>query len=82
MKTNHQRGFRAKSHSDNAMFMTVRVDPLSDTSHAASIGNDFSNGRRGEAKAKRGAKKYVTSRTRFHQKATVRELARDPDQCE
>ena len=39
------------------------------------IGNDFSNGRRGMAKAVRGAKKYVRSRLRFHENAETKKMA-------
>jgi hypothetical protein len=41
---------------------------------AKSIGNDFSKGRRGMAKAVRGAKKFVRSRVRFHENAATRNL--------
>lgn len=54
MKTNHQRGFKAKSHTNNAMWSATRVDALSGRSNSVTLGNDFNNGRRGEAKAKRG----------------------------
>ena len=80
MKTNHKRQFKAKTHTDNAMWGETRVEPLSGKVVSAHISNDFSNGRRGEAKAKRGAKKFLNSRTRFHQKAAVRKVAlKTPD---
>ena len=47
---------------------------FSDKSVWASISNDFTNGHRGMAKAVRGAKKYVRSRKRFHDKATLKQL--------
>jgi hypothetical protein len=75
MKTNHRRGYKAPSHTDNAMWHESRKDPLSETTVFAGISNDFSNGRRGEAKAKRGAKKFLNSRIRARQKAAVRKVA-------
>ena len=73
MKTNHQRQFKAARHTDNAMWSDTRRDPLSGTAVFTLITNDFSKGRRGEAKAKRGAKKFLNSRLRFHQKAVLRQ---------
>jgi hypothetical protein len=40
-----------------------------------SIGNDFTNGHRGMAKAVKGAKKFVRTRIRFHENATTKKLA-------
>jgi hypothetical protein len=57
------------------MWHESRKDPLSETTVFAGISNDFSNGRRGEAKAKRGAKKFLNSRIRARQKAAVRKVA-------
>lgn len=39
---------------------------------SAYIGNDFSNGRRGMARAVKGAKKYVRSRVRAKNKIALR----------
>lgn len=50
---------------------------LSGKLFGASIGNDFSNGHRGMAKAVRGAKKFVRTRVRFHENAATRKLAAD-----
>jgi len=41
------------------------------------IGNDFTNGHRGMAKAVRGAKKFVRTRIRFHENAATRKLANE-----
>jgi hypothetical protein len=41
----------------------------------ASIGNDFTNGHRGMAKAVKGAKKFVRTRVRFHENAATKKLA-------
>ena len=49
--------------------------PLSGKTFGAGIGNDFSNGHRGMAKAVRGAKKFVRSRIRFHENAATRKAA-------
>ena len=78
MKTNHRRGFRAKPHRDKAMFGTGRRSEYSDVSVGAGIGNDFSKGNRGMAKAVRGAKKFVRSRIRFHDRQKTRALKKDP----
>ena len=77
MKTNHRRGFVAKRHTDKAMFCIGTTAQLSDRTIGASIGNDFSNGNRGMAKAVRGAKKFVRSRARFHENQATRRLMRE-----
>lgn len=41
---------------------------------AHKLGNDFTDGHRGMARAVKGAKKYVRSRTRFHNKMELRNL--------
>lgn len=51
------------------------VGLLSDVSLWATSGYDHSNGHRGQAKAARGAKKFVRSRLRFHENAATRRLA-------
>jgi len=52
---------------------------FSDRGFGASIGNDFTNGHRGMAKAVRGAKKYVRTRKRFHDKATLKQIVDNGD---
>lgn len=47
---------------------------LADVYIGVGWGGDNANGHRGYAKAKRGAKKFVRSRTRFHENAEVRRL--------
>lgn len=64
-------------HLDKSMQGWEATAPLSDRKIAATIGNDFSNGNRGMAKAVRGAKKYVRSRVRFHENQAVRKMMRD-----
>jgi len=60
---------------DKSLHGWSNVDTFSDKVIGAGIGNDFSNGHRGMAKAVRGAKKYVRSRTRFHANAKTKQLA-------
>ena len=75
MKTNHQRNFCAKSHSDSSMMNFSANAQIADVSPGAHIGNDFTNGNRGMAKAKRGAKKFVRSRVRYRDNSATRKLA-------
>lgn len=56
---------------DKSMHGWKRVSTFSDKSFSAFIGNDFSNGNRGMAKSVRGAKKFVRTRIRFHEKAKL-----------
>jgi len=46
-------------------------------SEGAGIGNDFSNGHRGMAKAVKGAKKFVRTRLRFHEKAATQRMVKN-----
>ncbi len=62
---------------DKSMQSWGGLEPLSGRIIGAGIGNDFSNGRRGMAKAVRGAKKYVRSRSRFHANAATKRMLRD-----
>jgi hypothetical protein len=54
-----------------------RTAALADVRVQASIGNDFTDGHRGMAKAVRGAKKFVRTRVRFHENSATRKLARE-----
>ena len=60
---------------DKSMHGWGRTSTLADRSVGAYIGNDFSNGHRGMAKAVSGAKKYVRTRIRFHENAAARRMA-------
>jgi hypothetical protein len=66
MKTNHQRQFKAVG----GFALRVRYDsqtkklPIGLGSVGASYGGDAVNGHRGEAKVKRGAKKYLRNQVR------------------
>lgn len=62
---------------DKSMHGWGEAAPLSGRSIGASIGNDYSNGHRGMARAVAGAKKFVRSRVRFHENAAARRAARD-----
>ena len=62
---------------DKSLHGWGRISEFSDRRIGASIGNDFTNGHRGMAKAVRGAKKFVRSRTRFHENAETRKLERE-----
>jgi hypothetical protein len=75
MKTNHRRGFRASTHTDKAMETFAGRSTFSNKSFGAYIGNDFVKGNRGMAKDVRGAKKFIRSRIRFHDKAATKQLA-------
>lgn len=74
MKTNHRRGFIAKTHTDKAMQSWGEHSDFSGKVAGASIGNDFSNGNRGMARAVRGAKKFVRTRIRAADKMQVRKI--------
>lgn len=59
---------------DKSLHGWGRISLLADTVVGASIGNDFTNGTRGMAKAVRGAKKFVRTRIRFRENARTRKL--------
>lgn len=75
MKTNHQRGFRDDGSFQDRSCQAVASSGL--TGKSASIGNDFTNGHRGHAKAVRGAKKFIRSRDRIANKQIAREAVRE-----
>lgn len=74
MKTNHRRGFVAKTHRDQGGFNTSAKSLLADKTFFAYITHSFTDGNRGMAKAKRGAKKFVRSRVRHHDKAALKAM--------
>jgi hypothetical protein len=53
------------------------VGALSGESFWATSGYEHSNGHRGQAKAVRGAKKFVRTRIRFHENSATRKLAHE-----
>lgn len=65
----------SERYSFSPMGGTGRHSELADVSIGACWGGDNSNGHRGYAKAKRGGKKFVNSRIRFHEKAAVKRIA-------
>lgn len=82
MKKNHRRGFTAKNHRDSSMMDWSGRSTFSDSSHSAWIGNDFTNGHRGMAKDRRGAKKFIRTRLRFHAKMKLNQMLRSTDLSE
>lgn len=66
---------KAYGYIDKSLHGWGRVSLLADKTFGASIGNDFSDGHRGMAHSVKGAKKFVRSRFRFHEKAATRQLA-------
>lgn len=90
---NHRRGTHAKMPTevhtvngrpwgipDKSMQGWNRRSVFADKMPGASIGNDFVNGHRGMARSAKGAKKYVNSRVRFHDKATLKRLTAELDE--
>lgn len=59
---------------DKSMHGWGATSTLADKTFGASIPNDFTNGHRGMAHAVAGAKKFVRSRFRFHEKAATKRL--------
>lgn len=84
MKKNHRRGFTAQKDSERYAFSPMggasRYSALAGRAVGAGWGGDNSNGHRGYAKAKRGGKKFVNSRIRFHEKAALRRLPTDAEE--
>lgn len=72
-RENNQRVGRG-DYLDKSLHGWSRKSTFIDRNFGASIGNDFCNGHRGMAKAVRGAKKYVRSRTRFHENSATKKL--------
>jgi hypothetical protein len=70
---------RGSDFLDKSLHGWERVSKLADQSIGAAISNDFSKGHRGMARAVRGAKKFVRSRIRFHEKRAVQRMARQPE---
>jgi hypothetical protein len=81
MKTNHQRNFKDNSDPNSVfssyfVFSEGRVLPLSDKSIGVDVTcGDHTKGKRGIAKDRRGAKKFLNSRSRFHENAATKRLA-------
>lgn len=85
MKTNHRRGFRAGTHRAKGGTRFHKISSIADVGIGAQADWDFSQGNRGMARSVAGAKKFVNSRFRFHEKAATRRLASEatePDRGE
>jgi len=85
MKTNHQRGFK-ETRDPNSVFRAYYVFssgnelPLSDRYvGAVTTCGDHTNGKRGIAKDRRGAKKFINSRTRFHENQALKQMTRNSE---
>lgn len=83
MKTNHQRNFKDKLSSravygDYIAFYQVIKSPLSGKAISASANSgDHANGKRGIAYDVKGAKKFVKSRTRFHENQALKKIVNE-----
>lgn len=62
---------------DKSLHGWARKSEFADMTIGGSIGNDFCNGRRGMARSVKGAKKFVRTRIRFHEKATLDKMLKD-----
>lgn len=62
---------------DKSMHGWGNISLFADRQIGACIGNDFSNGHRGMAKAVKGAKKFVRTRTRFHENAMTQKMMKE-----
>ena len=85
MKTNHQRNFK-DTRDPRAVFKNYYVggswvmSELADRFIAAgATSGDHTNGKRGIAKDRRGAKKFVHSRTRFHENVALKQICKKLD---
>jgi hypothetical protein len=83
MKTNHRRGFKDKR-DPNAVFTHYQLlgSPvtlaLADRKiSAGATTGDHTNGKRGIARDKAGAKKYRASRSRFHEGMALKRLIKN-----
>jgi hypothetical protein len=77
-RTSRQRVGRT-GNLDKSLHGWSRKSLFADVEVCAMIGNDFSNGHRGMAKAVAGAKKYVRSRIRAKEKCALGKIMRDGD---
>lgn len=81
-KTNHQRNFKAKKHGPTRyhLFWGRGHTPLSDKDiQASASGGDACCGKRGHRRDRRGAKKFIHSRTRLHERIALAKLAKEID---
>jgi hypothetical protein len=76
VKTNHRRGYVAAKPRNVTVFYHGRKAVYADRVIEVYGTRQFYDGHRGMAHAKRGAKKYIRSRERFHSKVMLRESLR------
>jgi hypothetical protein len=74
MKCNHQRSFKDRRAPRSVFGHYGYLGRLAKTELCT---GDHTNGKRDIAKDKRGAKKYVASRTRFHESMALTKFAQD-----
>lgn len=80
MKTNHQRNFKdtrdsRSVYNNYVVFQSLTKLQLSDKIISAGVTcGDHTNGKRGIARDRKGAKKYIRSRTRFHENAATKRI--------
>lgn len=83
-KVNRRRGYEAERDAERYSGSPIggegAISEFADVHIGASWGGDNSNGHRGYAEAKRGGKKFVRSRIRFHENQETRRQAREPVQ--
>jgi len=85
MKTNHQRNFVADNDKPRDYHYKFGMGYHTVTNHSeftgtaisAVYGGDVANGHRGAARMKSGAKKFVRSRTRFHETQKIRKYIKE-----
>ncbi len=75
VKTNHRRGFIDPGSFRDRSCKRVAGSKISGA--AAGISNDFTNGHRGQAKAKRGAKKFVRVMDRLYLKRELEKIEKE-----
>lgn len=69
---------KSRPSRDRSMFQPSERDDFSGrVIRANGIGNDFTKGHRGMARAVHGAKKFINSRRRFHERMALREIEQE-----
>lgn len=63
---------QGQQHRDKSMIGFGSKTPEGKPIQSSGIGNDFTDGHRGMARAVAGAKKFVNSRRRFHIRQSIR----------
>lgn len=77
MKTNHRRKFIDKQFDHTKFHNQTRSDKDFGIIITGYVTPNFTNGHRGEAKAKRGMKHYLNSRIRSKQKEYIKDIEKD-----